>query len=848
MKKLLSLMCAILTLVSVVLPCVKVSATAKKAKAPTKDLYGQTTLPKIIPDYPSDGQQYWIIFNEGLRSNRLEMSTFDASTVNGEVSIVWRGKNGLYATAKGGSVSRCKQYHYTEDAWIYDRTYSRLSDCASAVLASNVNVFDENGNLIIAASTYPKSEDFVLSVFDKDNLCPLENQTLNINGTNYTTNDSGSVDLSLNGTVKVSCSYYDDYMFNTDAVKDNQISIYMKMSLTNTEPSISSIYVKEHNDTEWIDVGMNKLDIAHTPDKKYDVNIYVNWKGFQRSDAAGTVYLCQGNGKALPTVETNSNIASWTDVPLGIFDIGQPIYVYCVGYKKNTSEPEFVTSNAYPTKLNILNNNGNTSLAEHEISLFGKNILKITLDDDIPLLGGSEISLGDLKFPISFNVADDGKIRIAVGFGGAGSSYDSQDEESSTFYKILGVGSKATLSNNSSKTDKDNAWNMYKSNVSAIKSYKNSTEKANALARMANRYKKELKESENSVRTTSIWGTSVKFDVLGYIEGYVTDEGWMFSDVCIQIALNASVTKSWQIVYAPIPIPFYIELGFDCGIKVSVEWSRELAGVVSQTVSDWEFDVAVAPSIAFKLGGYVGIKWLKLGLQGEAKLEDEYRFIDHSENGSFTLAAHLKADAFVFHFDKVFAEKTWTWHSAKSGSGNDKHNMNLNEAFKADNYMSLAPRDYLKKMRFIGTRTKDIIGNAAYTAYTIHENIYEHSDQKLVEIGGKPVLFYIMDNKNRESQNRTMLVYSIYENNAWTAPVPVNDDGTADFMPDVYSDGTNAFIVWQNIASVMPQDVTLADYSAAADIMYAEFDGQSIHNVHKITDNSTYDYCIQQRQ
>lgn len=115
-------------------------------------LYDVSALPDSMPAYPSTGQKYWIIFNEGFRNGRLEMSTFDVSGDDSDTKIVWDGNLKGYSST--GIVSSCNQYVYTQNEWIEIGEYSVLSDLSHKVLAANVDVYDANGKRIISASDY----------------------------------------------------------------------------------------------------------------------------------------------------------------------------------------------------------------------------------------------------------------------------------------------------------------------------------------------------------------------------------------------------------------------------------------------------------------------------------------------------------------------------------------------------------------------------------------------------------------------------------------------------------------------------------------------------------------------
>ena len=119
-----------------------------------------------MPAYPSSGQRYWIIFNEGFRNERLEMSTFDVTGDDSDVKIIWSGN--LVASSTTGTISQCNQYAYTESEWEQIGTYHILSDKSNRVLAANVDVYDSRGNKIVSATGYG-SPGKIETIFPTDN-------------------------------------------------------------------------------------------------------------------------------------------------------------------------------------------------------------------------------------------------------------------------------------------------------------------------------------------------------------------------------------------------------------------------------------------------------------------------------------------------------------------------------------------------------------------------------------------------------------------------------------------------------------------------------------------------------
>ena len=97
-------------------------------------------------------KQYWIIFTEGSRDDRIEMSTVNSPIGRNDLYIVWDGN--LELNSEDGQ-SECNQYYLDESGeWSQIGTYGRLSDYASNIIASNLDVYDSQGNLIIEKCAY----------------------------------------------------------------------------------------------------------------------------------------------------------------------------------------------------------------------------------------------------------------------------------------------------------------------------------------------------------------------------------------------------------------------------------------------------------------------------------------------------------------------------------------------------------------------------------------------------------------------------------------------------------------------------------------------------------------------
>lgn len=115
-------------------------------------------LANILPQYPVNGQTYWIAFKEGFRNNRIELSTCNISGNKEKAYIEW---NGSLVLKVANATGRYNQYKLSEkDSWEQIGTYGRFSDWATSIIASNLDVYDSKGKLILAKKNlknYPES-------------------------------------------------------------------------------------------------------------------------------------------------------------------------------------------------------------------------------------------------------------------------------------------------------------------------------------------------------------------------------------------------------------------------------------------------------------------------------------------------------------------------------------------------------------------------------------------------------------------------------------------------------------------------------------------------------------------
>lgn len=154
--------------------------------------------------------------------------------------------------------------------------------------------------------------------------------------------------------------------------------------------------------------------------------------------------------------------------------------------------------------------------------------------------------------------------------------------------------------------------------------------------------------------------------------------------------------------------------------------------------------------------------------------------------------------------------------------------------------------------------SEDTINQTQHVIFSTEENIiinnsYDAAQQKLINYTdpsdnkNKILMLYIDDDESRSDDERTALMYSVYdiETKTWSTPAYVSNDGTADFAPDVYDLGDKIAVVWTSRDTALSGNAD--DYSrmlSSMDIFYAEFDKETgeivTESVKQLTDDSYY--------
>lgn len=581
--------------------------------------------------------------------------------------------------------------------------------------------------------------------------------------------------------------------------KGQQFNVYMTKSPGDGKPYVSTVFVKDSDEEAYTEVQMSSATASKG--NKYDI---VMSAGNVSGDV--TYYLSQDSNHR---ISSKTGVFSAVDI-VSKFNAGQDIYAYVQNGSK-TSEPVKLKLKA--TNINVSNDS---------ISLIGKDGFKIKAGDNIPLIGGAEISLDGFKFPLGMEV-EGNRVRISFGLDVFSTKYED------------GEG-----------WENNNPWELFKKSVSSIKDgVGDSTEKLKEYNNLCKKLKGKKFVPEDK--------SKFNFDVsmLGYAEGYIVGNRIEFTDTCGEIVGKVSFTCTHQGAVAFFPYYVYVKVGGE--LSVGFGLMRHLPD--SNIPFDFGIDLKLTPSLT--VGGGVGINGaLSAGLYGKGSLPLELNF--SKRHGSVDISGEIGIEASIAAFEPGTALLDGTIHVWDGYWGTQKESSlaKLNavtDKLREETETTVMSRDYLQY-------TSDWKGGNIFTRLfssravsegmeikDLQTSVYNNSETQLVSLDdGRMMMAWIEDDADRDEYNRLRLMYSVWENGVWSEPKAVSDSGTTDSAPSLATDGKNVYIAWQNVNYKMSQADAdpIAKVLEKTEIKFAQYDSEKDEfvNVKTLTDNSSYDY------
>ncbi len=558
------------------------------------------------------------------------------------------------------------------------------------------------------------------------------------------------------------------------------------------------------------------------------------------------IYLSQNAEKFLELENGVSN----TFTPTKVFEADKDIYIVIRDIRTGVTRSE-------RTSLKIVNNiTSNEFMPSSEIEGLNFKVIdgvSFTVPECVPIFEGTEIKWEYDFVPISveYDHEDNSKLNIVFGF-----DIVHTDGEENKYFKNFD-------------------FKKYKKDVKKAASKQNRT-----LKQLKNDFKLSKQYKMNMFGGKVVGGgkgkSSTDVDFAGYAECKFIDGEWKLVEG--QLCLNVEASYKYQGQLFIWAVPVYYEIGLGIG----AEFEGDVINIDPKKFIP-EFENYLTAKLTGELGGGIGVaKFATVGASGEGSLNMKSAL--HKEY--LKVWGEGEADFNIKIFGKEVAKKTFAkgdfliyeTGNAKGllkdkditiiedSNGNDGGNFSggggtlgggggggrlRTSSASYSAFADISSNDtYDNESRAYASSLTEWYGDmppvsmfdAEYTSKNLKllaENVYTESAPIMCNIDGQKVMVMLWDNSERDDINRTMLVYSVYDdkNGIWSAPLPVCDDGTADFYPS-FNDG---YLVWQNEKSLLNDDMTLSDIAELGEICVSKWNGNGFDTPVTLTENDSLD-------
>ena len=430
-----------------------------------------------------------------------------------------------------------------------------------------------------------------------------------------------------------------------------------------------------------------------------------------------------------------------------------------------------------------------------------------TLPEEIPVIGGGQVKIDFSKLPVS--IERSGNV-IRIGFG----ILQTENDESQNLFD--------------SKT-----WDKLK--TSAEKMQSNATNGIDAF-----------NDAKDFGCVSMPMSKKVKTNVTGYVEG--TLKNGKFTDNVtgrFVFQISASIKKQWQTAIVSVPVVFSAsgEVSGTASFAVGLDWDN--AKITLE--GDQSIELTL-PKV--KLSAGVGIAYvanvsvygqceniLEITSSQDSTNKEDARIRDYID-GEIGVSASL----LLASYEKTLIKaKRKVVYDSKNGMITS--NMQ-NKMAAPDEEDYKIRRDYVSDMTGWQTDNKESSGETA-DIQILQQNVYNDAKPQIVcTDNGIKVMTFITDVPERTTGNHTAVAYSIYDDttDTWSKPLLVEDDGTADMLPQLATDGKAIYLTWVNTnRDDFTATTSIDEMAKTCEISVAEFDivKKCFKNVTRLT-NDTY--------
>lgn len=307
-------------------------------------------------------------------------------------------------------------------------------------------------------------------------------------------------------------------------------------------------------------------------------------------------------------------------------------------------------------------------------------------------------------------------------------------------------------------------------------------------------------------------GVKVGFDFNGYFIGYakINDNGKV-----VEGMLGLMATAKASISYPIVPT-LYLKFQIEGSLQGKLQLIINDSGALG---ANGEFIFSIKPSVGIEGNLYVARAYVGLSGELECLTRIPFRSLQESFEAGFT-------GSFFFEWNALFWNGRYDWDF-------------LNVKLYPQSEQSLSIES-LNDMTFIEPLSQASVLSDTTNPDVFKSGVQVYAAPKIIDLGnGQLFMIYIDDAQNRSAENRTTLMYSIYNGTTWSTPQPVLDDKTADFEAQIQPDGTGGVhILWQNANTTFSEGITLEDMSQEMELYYSHWNGTTMENTTAITSSN----------
>ena len=434
----------------------------------------------------------------------------------------------------------------------------------------------------------------------------------------------------------------------------------------------------------------------------------------------------------------------------------------------NPGEPDKPDTPDHPDKPGTATG---TRTEESNVDIEIDGGVDFTIPENVPILGGGDVSLDYGTIPITFK-REDNTYRIGIGV------QDMNKKDWTTFKKFV-------------ETQKES-------------------------------YRKGMNSLLASKFGTASMGMSVEPEMkaYGYVEGTITKaNGVESAGGKLVVEIKGTAKQEWQTVVVVVPVVIKVKgtAGTKADFSVGFDFNK------SKVYTKGEVELTL-PSV--RLTGGIGVSYIAdISVYGEAKnlvtVESDGK--DNDITASLEGALGVSAKALCFSYEKELLNGSFDYLSTKKKSKARMYTRALPklepeakdyeiQRVDSSSWDGSAVAEQTAKPRSIKRAAS--AKNTSGTVTTLLSDVYASAKPQLLQTAsGKKLLIFTTDMGDRTTGNHTAVVYSIYNERGWSIPKLIDDDGTADFDAVAAVDGENVYVTWINAKRTFtPEEAEAEDF------------------------------------